>query len=142
MSRTSRELTPDWPVSIREILDAEQLSRSATWSMVVPAASRRRRSSCPSWRRRNVGLPRRPATEHLRTIDQYPNPVQCAFPAVVPQPARNPDAAAANPNKKLPSGQEIASCNDHAGWCKLFVYLGSLTVQVCGSKRCQSLQIS
>jgi hypothetical protein len=46
------------PVSIREIFDAEQDSRSATTSIVIRTASRRRRSSAPSRRRRMVGLRR------------------------------------------------------------------------------------
>jgi hypothetical protein len=47
-----------WPVSILDTLDGEQPRRSATTSMVTPAASRYLRSSAPSRRRRMVGLRR------------------------------------------------------------------------------------
>jgi hypothetical protein len=40
MSRTSRGLAPVCPVSRREIFEAEQSSRRATWSIVRPAVSR------------------------------------------------------------------------------------------------------
>src|SRR6266540_7535305 len=56
MSRTSRGVTPTWPVSMRLILDAEHSSFSPTSSMVSWAASRSRRSSLSSLRRRTVGL--------------------------------------------------------------------------------------
>src|SRR5436190_12462742 len=56
MSRTSRGVTPTWPVSMRLIFDAEHSSLSPTSSMVSPAASLSRRSSLASRLRRTVGL--------------------------------------------------------------------------------------
>src|SRR4029453_4803275 len=47
MSRTSRGAALTWPVSILLIFDPEQSSFSATWSIVSPAASRRRLSVAP-----------------------------------------------------------------------------------------------
>src|SRR5512132_2027715 len=56
MSRTSRGVALTCPVSMRETLDWEHSSVSATRSMVRPASSRSRRSSAPRRRRRPVGV--------------------------------------------------------------------------------------
>src|SRR5215211_5848072 len=56
MSRTSRGVALTWPVSMRETLEGEHSSSSATLSMVSPAPSRSRRSSAPRRRRRPVGV--------------------------------------------------------------------------------------